>query len=63
MNINVYTSKEAAIELGLAMNSMRKYAIVYEVGIKKGRDWLFTNQDLKEIKRHIGKRGRPKKII
>ncbi len=41
---------------------MRKYAVNYQVGMKKGRDWLFTDKDLKEIKKHIGKRGRPEKI-
>ncbi len=60
--MKIYTSKEAAQELGLAMNSMRKYAVNYQVGMKKGRDWLFTDKDLKEIKKHIGKRGRPRSI-
>ena len=40
---------------------MRHYAVRYKVGTKNGRDWLFTGDDVKVIRKHKGLVGRPKK--
>ena len=60
--MKLYTAKEVAEKLDLSSDSMRHYAVRYNVGTKVGRDWLFTAEDIKTIKKHKGKSGRPRKL-
>lgn len=56
----MYTAKEAAQLLGLSQESLRVYARRYNVGSKLGRDWFFSEKEVKAIQKRMGKRGRPK---
>ena len=58
--MQIYNSAMAAKKLGLALNSMRRYAVLYGVGERLGDRWLFTDEDLAVIKEHMDRgRGRP----
>ena len=59
--MKLFTAKEVAKKLDLSPDSMRHYAVRYKVGTKIGRDWLFTGDDVKVIRKHKGNIGRPRK--
>ncbi len=51
----IYTCKDVALMCGLAVASVRQYATRYRVGEKLGRDWVFTLEHVREIKkRQVG---------
>lgn len=52
-----YTTAQAARVLNLSTNAIARYCTRYGVGIKHGRDWLLTDNDLQIIKLRMGKRG------
>lgn len=51
-----YTTKGAAAELGLAVDSVRAYVRKYEIGTRFGRDWMISDKGLAIIRWHM-KRG------
>ncbi len=53
------SSGEAASKLGLDDSQVRRLAAALGVGFKVGRNWLFTTEDLKVLRRRPGM-GRPK---
>jgi predicted ArsR family transcriptional regulator len=53
------TTTEAARELGLSVEAIRKYLQRYELGEKVGRDWFLDDDDLAFIRERRGRRGRP----
>lgn len=44
-----YTSKEVAEKLGWARSTVLKHALRGVAGRKHGRDWLFTEEDVKKL--------------
>lgn len=44
-----YTSKEMAGKLGWARSTVLKHALQGVAGRKHGRDWLFTEEDVKKL--------------
>ena len=44
-------STEAATKLGLDDSQVRRLAVSLGVGFKVGRNWLFTAEDLKVLRR------------
>ncbi len=54
----LYTGKEVAEMTGRKPVTVRRLAIVHEIGFKMGRDWVFTPDDIEKIKA-IPKPGRP----
>ena len=57
-----YTTRGAAAELGLAVDSVRAYVRKYEIGVRFGRDWMLDEKDLAVIRWHMQQGpGRPKK--
>ena len=53
------SSEEAATKLGLDDSQVRRLAVSLGVGFKVGRNWLFTTEDLKVMRRRP-RMGRPK---
>ncbi len=53
------SSEEAATKLGLDDSQVRRLAVSLGVGFKVGRNWLFTTEDLKVLRRRP-RMGRPK---
>ena len=53
------SSEEAATKLGLDDSQVRRLAVSLGVGFKVGRNWLFTAEDLKDLRRRP-RMGRPK---
>jgi len=46
----VYTTTEAALECGVNASRIRQLAKDLGVGRKAGRDWIFTETDLRVLK-------------
>ena len=57
----MYTTKEAAIKLGMSYAAIYKYVERYSIGTKVGfgRDLFLTDDDLAFIKTRKGQVGRP----
>ena len=57
----MYTTKDAAIKLGMSYAAIYKYVERYGIGTKVGfgRDLFLTNDDLAFIKTRKGQVGRP----
>ena len=53
-----YTTKQVAAELGISAVRVRQLAYSREVGVKHGRDFLFTARDIDAMR--IRPTGRPK---
>ena len=58
----MYTTKDAAIKLGMSYAAIYKYVERYSIGTKVGfgRDLFLTDDDLAFIKTRKGQVGRPK---
>ena len=59
------TTKEVALATGIAEPTVLKYAKIlnithYGTGRRKVFDW--RNEDIEELRKSLGKRGRPKKV-
>jgi len=52
----LYTTKEVAIILGIQMNSVGLYFKKFNIGQKYGRDLLFTESDIEEIRNTDGRK-------
>ena len=48
--MKLYDSTEAARLTGRERVTVNRLARVYGIGIKKGRDWIFTDEDLERIR-------------
>jgi hypothetical protein len=46
----LYTTAEVAEDLGISMARLRLIAARYGIGKKVGRDWLFTDADLEQLR-------------
>jgi len=58
MTERYYTVKEAAAQTGKTQAALRKLSARHGIGIKLGRDWLYTEAELKML-RHWRGSGRP----
>lgn len=56
---NIYTTEEAAAELGLAARRVRELAVSTGSGTRKGAAWLFSDADLDRMRARNTRRGRP----
>ena len=66
---NLLTAEQIAKELGKSVEAIRKIAAKHNIGTKLGRDWIFTEQDIKAFEAIPGpgrpfgaKDSRPRKI-
>ena len=59
MKKGLMSSAEAARKLGLEQSHVRRLARLLGVGFKVGRNWLFTADDLKALRKRPGM-GRPR---
>ena len=58
MKKGLMSSGEVASKLGLDDSQVRRLAASLGVGFKVGRNWLFTTEDVKVLRRRPS-RGRP----
>jgi hypothetical protein len=56
--VKLYTSKEVAAMLGKSRVSILKLSERYGIGAKIGRDWVYTDEEVRQLK-HWRKPGRP----
>ncbi len=57
--MKMYTGKEVAAMLGKTPVAIRKLSERYGIGTKVGRDWVYSEAEVKQLK-HWRKPGRPK---
>jgi hypothetical protein len=60
--MSTYTTATAAAKLGLCPRQVGQLARQHGLGRKVGRDWQFTNEDLRMMKRRP-KVGRPGRLL
>jgi hypothetical protein len=61
MNSNaLYTAGETANRLGIKPSRVRQLAAAMHLGRKLGRDWLFTDNDIEQLRQRNQQVGRPK---
>jgi hypothetical protein len=53
----MYTTREAAAQLGLSPHTVLKYTLRYGVGQKKGPIWLLSESDMDTIERRMRRRA------
>ncbi len=57
--MKLHTCKEVAALLGKTPIAIRKLSERYGIGSKVGRDWVYTDAEVNQLK-HWRKAGRPK---
>lgn len=56
------TGKDAALVLKITPTTLYRWLRRLELGVKIGRDWLVTEEDMATLRPHLyGKGGRPRK--
>lgn len=56
------TGKAAALALGITPTTLYRWLRRLGLGVKVGRDWLVTEDDMAALRPHLyGKGGRPRK--
>ena len=48
--LKLYSTAEAAQAVGISEPTVRRLARLHQLGTRKGRDWLFTQQDLDRMR-------------
>ena len=48
--LKLYSTAEAATDLQVSPETVRRLARLRQLGVRKGRDWLFTPHDLDEMR-------------